>query len=196
MTPSIDASATDLVRYVQHGLDRAVTESQDDWRLPILITANEGRVVVLRSVDSSLGTWTFYTDRRTPKVSQLEECHGEASATFYHQKDRTQLRLKGIVTPQIDAERQRLWSALSVQQKSSYACTSAPGSVVLEPTDGLSQSWVDGNPTTSEVDFAFANFAVYTFQVTSTELLLLHRQGHRRCTWEGWGGANFAWLVP
>ena len=194
--PSHNAEATELIQYAQSALMRAANDSKDSWRLPILITANEGRVVVLRAVDEVSGAWTFYTDRRTPKVAQLLASAGECSATFYHQEDRTQLRLEGIAIAESEAERLKIWSGLNARQKSSYAASIQPGSKIEKPSDGLSRTWSAGNPTSEEEESAFGNFVVYTFQIKQAELLLLFREGHRRCSWEGWTGDNFSWLVP
>jgi pyridoxine/pyridoxamine 5'-phosphate oxidase len=194
MIPSINASAEDLVRYVQHGLTRAASKPMGAWRLPTLITAKEGRIVVLRGVEP--GAWTFYTDKRTPKVTQLKASKGEAAATFYDQDDRSQLRLRGEVVAKGEADRHAIWKELSVGQKSSYAASVAPGSALSTPSNGLSKTWSKGEPTSDEVEVAFKNFAAYSFKISEVELLLLHREGHRRCAWNGWNGENFTWLVP
>lgn len=196
MAPSINATASELIQYVKAGLRRAVADARHPWRLPVLITSKEGRIVVLRGIDNEGGAWRFFTDRRTPKVEQLAAESDVAAATFYHPKERTQVRLKGIATQMDETSRNQYWATLGTGQRSSYGAFSTPGSTLTGPGDGLSETWTRGQPTKEEEQLAFKNFAVFSFQIQEVELLLLHREGHRRCRWEGWKGSNFRWLVP
>jgi len=196
MAPSINASSTDLVQYVKSSLCIAAANARHPWHWPVLITSNQGRVVVLRGVDSEEGSWIFYTDLRTPKVQQLVVNANEATATFYHPKERAQLRLRGKVNQLDEAIHTRYWDMLDIGQKSSYGAFSAPGSVIESPSSGLSENWLKNQPTAKEEDEAFKNFAIFSFKIEEVELLLLLRDGHRRSSWEGWGGDNFKWLIP
>jgi len=196
MASFANPTSSDLVLYVNNGLQSAFENAHHPWRLPTLITQNEGRIVVLRYFNSEKGCWYFFTDRRTPKVSQLIESGGKAAATFYHPSDRSQLRLQGISRMVDEEQRSRFWSKLSAHQKSSYAASLTPGTIIDSADDGLSTTWKQGSPLAKEEKASFKNFCVYSFEIRQTDLLLLQKNGHRRCKWEGLDGKNFQWLVP
>ncbi|MFK8056754.1 MAG: hypothetical protein AB8F78_11595 [Saprospiraceae bacterium] len=196
MALSIQATANELIQYVQQGFWDAAADGRHPWRLPVLITANEGRIVVLRGIDAERGSWMFFTDVRTPKAEQIRAKKGQVAATVYHPVDRSQVRLKGITTLLAHDKRRSLWEKLSISQKSSYGASVSPGTELEAAGDGLSETWTKGNPSKAELDEAFVNFGAYTFEISEVELLVLHSEGHRRCRWEGWKGDNFKWLVP
>lgn len=196
MASYANATSSDLIQYVNRGLQKALADTRDPWRLPVLITLNEGRIVVLRDFDSKTGCWYFYTDRRTPKVSELAENGSKAAAIFYHPGDRSQLRVKGSARRVNEKQRLAFWDELSLGQKSSYAVTLTPGTAILTADDGLSTTWKEGCPSAQEEKTAFENFDAYAFEIEQTELLLLQRGGHLRCKWDGVTGNNFQWLVP
>jgi len=189
------AAAAKLFEVVKSGLAHA-NDYDHPWRLPVLITSNEGRIVVLRDIDMQSGVWTFFTDRRSKKVEQLMLLKGEASATFYDPAQQIQLRLFGRVTEADVKQRITYWSSLKISQQLSYATTDAPGSEMDGPGNGLSQRWTLGTPSEEELKVAFKHFAAFNFSIDEIEMLSLSRSQARRCKWSSWNGDDFKWLVP
>ena len=190
------ASAVELFDYMTNELNLAQHQADHPWRLPVLITSNEGRVVVLRQVNTIDGYWTFYTDRRSSKVTQLKESVGVASATFYHVHQKIQVRMKGAISEVDKGQHTVHWNSLQPYQQLSYATIKAPGTELEKPGSGLSENWSNHTPSRIELKEAFKNFGVYTFKIDKTELLLLNRTGARRCLFKQWNPEDYSWLVP
>lgn len=87
------------------------------------------RTVVLREVSEDLRL-TFYTDNRSPKMTEIQQ-NDSVSALFYHPEKNWQLRIKG--NAEIEGNRVLLddiWENLPQHSKKDYTTATAPGSLL------------------------------------------------------------------
>jgi len=196
MAPKTDAPAAELFDYLKNELSLAQHNTDHPWRLPVLITSNKGRVVVLRGINTQEGFCYFYTDRRSAKLSQLAKSNGRASITFYQAKHHSQVRMEGTILEGSGKEKSVHWNELRLNQKSSYATDLPPGAELTRPGNGLSKNWMNKTPSSTELTDAFKNFAVLKFKIETIELLLINRRETCRCLWKSWNAEDYSWLVP
>ena len=180
--------------YIAGNLRRAVKDGKHAWHWPVLSTASECRVVVLRGVSIEPARWRFYTDARSEKMTYID-AGARVGACFYHPRHRTQLRLHGdpkVVTS--EEERRKLWSEQSARSKRSYATRHAPGTLLETAGTGLSDRWEDGQPSVEEDEAAFAHFVVVDVLVDGIDFLQLGEHGQRRA--RGGRLEELRWVVP
>lgn len=155
-------------------LGRASQDRHHEWRTPVLATVDHdglvhARTVVLRRADTAGGLLCFYTDSRSPKVSQLRE-QPLAQLVFWSARLSWQLRVRArvdVLTHGPDVE--TLWQR--VQQSPSagdYLSVTAPG----EPFAADEATGLAGEPVVS--------FAVLRAKLLEMDWLELSRTGHRR----------------
>ena len=90
------------------------------------------RTVVLRKFlsDSSL---LFYTDARTPKVSEIKD-NSNVSALFYHPKKLMQIRVQGKAEIINDPKLLKsYWGSIPEKSRKDYITKSTPGSMIENP---------------------------------------------------------------
>jgi len=87
------------------------------------------RTIVVRDISKDL-TVIFYTDKRSKKVTHIQE-NNKVSLLFYHPEKSTQLKIEGIATliknPDILEEH---WSNISERSKKDYITSKAPGTEI------------------------------------------------------------------
>jgi len=169
-------------------LGRASQDRHHAWRTPVLATAGSdgtvnARTVVLRDVDVAQQMLRIYTDRRSPKVSELAT-EPDALFVFWSTRLSWQLRVRVAMStqtagPLVEAH----WQG--VQQSAAAADylvgAAAPGTPCPEAQSASTA------PHTNH------NFALLSAQVREIDWLELGRTGHRRArlladTWQ--------WLTP
>ena len=175
------------------GLAKAVDQVNHPWRFPALGTQGlDGpnvRTMVLRSADAAARQLTAQTDIRSAKVSVFRK-DPRVAWHFFDPQTKVQVRAHGRVTVHHDNKVTRAaWAAVPEANKRNYAMTSAPGSLINDPSLGQAPA---GDETA-----AYANFAVLSSEITFVDWLQLGDGWHRRVqfTWTGsdWRGA---WVAP
>jgi hypothetical protein len=168
-------------------LGRAALDRHHEWRTPVLATlAADGepdaRTVVLREVDSAAQRLVIYTDARASKVQQLK-ARPSATLVLWSRRLGWQLRLRvhGEVLTDGLAVTSRWASLRATPAARDYLSPLAPGAAL--PTDGGPQPAEDR-----------AHFALIEARVQHIDWLELHRDGHRRASFDGDGAGQ--WLNP
>jgi general stress protein 26 len=141
------------------------------------------RTIVIRDVSKDLMI-TFYTDKRSKKVTHIQE-NNKVSLLFYHPEKSIQLKIEGIASliknPNILEEH---WTMVSERSKKDYTTTRAPGS-------GITNS--DGIEYLNETH----HFCMISIQPKKIEYLKLNADKHTRIRYssemEKWHGE---FLVP
>ncbi|GAB2499450.1 pyridoxamine 5'-phosphate oxidase family protein [Arenimonas alkanexedens] len=151
----------------------------------------QARYAVLRAVDPDAATVAFHTDRRSPKLAQLQADPRLAWCFFGH---REQLRLQGRVVLHLDdAEADAAWAACGRAARATYAVPLAPGTALADPADGDRPTTADAASLTA----ARGHFALVRLHLDALDWLSLAASGHRRAgfrpehgRWQG------SWLSP
>lgn len=175
---------TELPGVIWRELELAARTPGHSWRTPLLATAAadgtpNARIVILRRASAHDQVLDFYTDRRSPKVRELQ-AQPQARLVFWNHARQWQLRVlvRAVVAdrgPVVD----ELWARIgNTPAASDYMSVRAPGDSV-DPQD-----FPDG----------YLNyFALVRCSVVSMDWLELARTGHRRALLD----ANHAtWVQP
>lgn len=189
--PSPDSAAIPLLDDARALLRSAPGNSSAAFRYPVLATPDgaggaDARILVLRSFD--LDTWHagLFTDRRSPKMGEIEN-PGPGALVFYDHGAALQVRMRGNLVQTADtAARDAAWRALPDSNRRNYRTTEPPGFPLPAPGDGL------GGLTDTD---AFDNFAMLTFLTESVDILRLSATGNRRYRFAPATGTG-SWLVP
>jgi hypothetical protein len=184
MTPATRLESLPLIETVcWQELAEAATDRQHEWRTMALATVDrtqaEVRSVVLRDVDIAMRRLVFFTDSRSPKVTQLGE-RPRASLLLWSQRLSWQLRLRADLEVQVDGlEVSSRWARLKLSPAAQdYLSPLTPGTPI--------ERW--------ELDRASReHFAVVFANVIEIDWLELHADGHRRARFDAEGGT---WLAP
>jgi pyridoxamine 5'-phosphate oxidase len=136
------------------------------------------RTVVLRATSSDL-LLTFYTDKRSKKITHIKE-NKKVSLLFYNPKKLLQVRIEGVATILTDKSKlDEVWKNIQENSKKEYSIASEPGSTISNP-DNL--DYLDG----------INHFCMVQIEPFKIEYLKLRRPNHLRIrfwreikTWEG-----------
>ena len=172
-------------------LGRASLDRHHEWRTPVLASTGadglpDARTVVLRQVDAGGGRLTFYTDSRSPKVTQLQT-QASAVLVFWSARLSWQLRVRvtcSVITsgPELEA----LWQGVNQSAAAGdYLSPLAPGAVLRQ--GGAADAETVNAPVPAH------SFALLRAQVLQMDWLELSREGHRRAQL---GATTWAWLTP
>jgi len=177
----------EIRQHIWKELGRASKDRHHAWRTPVLATVSgEGevnaRTVVLREVDVDQHMLRFYTDRRSPKVSELLQ-ERNALIVFWSTRLNWQLRIRVNISVETDGpEVQALWQRLKNSPSASdYLGLSAPGSSLQEAY------------STSQKPDTVHHFALLSAHVQDLDWLELRRGGHRRARLHN---DTAQWLTP
>ena len=168
-------------------LERAVQDRHHEWRTPVLATVDtEGtpnaRTVVLRHADAQLQSLQFFTDGRSPKITELSH-QPTAMLVFWSKRLNWQLRVRVQIAvqttgPQVDA----VWERLSQSAAAGdYLSADAPGDELPE------------GETAPANTKGMHHLAILVAQVQEVDWLELRREGHRRAVF---GKDTWQWRVP
>lgn len=176
-------------------LVRATRDRHHVWRTPVLATTTpdgmpNARTVVLRkaSKDEGNGVLEIYTDRRSPKVAELNE-QPAACLVFWSSRLKWQLRLRVQVSIQTDGPYvESLWQTV----KQSRAAGDYLG--FLQPGEPVSVPLTETLANTTATDDEPENyFAVLTAQVVEIDWLELGLGQHRRARFTS---DRWQWVKP
>jgi pyridoxamine 5'-phosphate oxidase len=155
-------------------LQRASVDKHHEWRCPVLITNGldafpDGRTVILRAVDIANMQLHFYTDSRSPKITQLL-ANPHALLVFWSKRLNWQLRVKVEMQVITAGELlQATWQQVKQSPSANdYLGIAMPGT----PLNALSQ-----------IKQPYPHyFCMLNAQVISIDWLALNRSGHQRAT--------------
>ena len=156
---------------------RASVDKHHEWRCPILATKEDGygldaRVIILRAVDVDEKKLTFYTDSRSPKVSQLLG-NPDVVLVFWSKRLNWQLRVKATMEVTTEGSLvDKIWAIVKQSPTAKDYCSALiPGQMQQHlPLEVDKQS------------LEKPNFALLTARVISIDWLALNRSGHQRAT--------------
>ena len=169
-------------------LNSAPAEFSHPFRLFTLATTNpqnepEARMIVLRDFDSENMTLTFYCDKRSPKVFELQNTP-QCSMVFYHQELQIQLRIKAFAN--IIDDKEEHWSKISEYNKINYATTLSPGDAIEDYIAKKEEC----------EDLAYSNFCIVNCKIHSIDYLKLHKEYHKRIKFERKSDWQGQFIVP
>jgi hypothetical protein len=185
------------------GLVEAVTNGRHEWHLPVIASIGvdgspEARTVVLRSVDPETRTLTFNTDRRSPKIREIE-ASGRLAWAFYERSSKTQVRLSGITTVHAtDDVADAGWARTTLSSRRCYLAPHAPSGILDDWHPNLPDGLHASRPDAAMSEAGRENFALVRTRVDRLERLELHHDGHLRAVWR-WDdedGVEARWLAP
>jgi len=161
---------TDAFEQLKTELFNGIYKKGHPFRYFTLATINDGkpkqRTVVLRKIAADL-KFTFYTDFRSPKITQLQT-NQNVSMLFYHSKKQIQLKIEGKATIIDDKEEiNKYWHGIPTHARKDYTTNKAPGSTI-ENTNAISY-----------LDQAH-NFCIVEIEAESIEYLKLQQPKHER----------------
>lgn len=168
----------------------AVDHPGSPWRTGVLATAGpqgpNARTVVLRAVGASPPSLTFHTDRRTPKMAELD---ADPSLCWVVWDPSTRLQLRAWARAGIDVSppgREAVWSALHPGQRKAYLTAQAPGLSMPRP-----------EPDRLDGDSGPMHLAILRCAVDRVDVLWLARGDHVRARGE-WVDGDWAatWVTP
>ena len=153
--------------------------------------APQVRTVVNRGFDPQARALRFHTDRRSPKIAELE-ADPRCTVHIYDRWAKIQLRLDTMATVHRDGPvREAAWAATRDFSRICYRVVPAPGDTADLPGE---VAFTTGETT----DEGEENFVAVTLHVRALEWLYLAHQGHRRARYE-WadnGALTRYWRVP
>lgn len=191
----------EILQQTWHLLIRGANQKKDPLHLATIGTTNQEiaqiRTVVLRKTDRAKRLLYFYTDFRSEKIQQLTT-NPTLSWLFYHPKKNIQIRAYGSATihhqDELTLER---WQTLPSYGRKTYGTQQAPSTPLPYADDDLPNLWKVSEIDLAKTEYAYANFAVVTCEITRLEWLHLQQSGHRRVLFEfveeEWKGQ---WVVP
>lgn len=128
---------TDFLEEIREELQKVTEEKDHPFRFFTLATVGLDQVarlrtVVLRNVSKNLRL-TFYTDKRSKKITHIKE-NKRVSLLLYHPSKLLQLKIEGTATYHDDkATKERYWSGLDPYAKKQYTTSRSPGSNLTDP---------------------------------------------------------------
>jgi pyridoxine/pyridoxamine 5'-phosphate oxidase len=178
-----------------------VAHARDPFHTPTVGTVREGspviRTVVLRYLDANEGVIGFNTDRRSPKLVDLETTP-ELAWHLYDRARKLQIRLRGVSTVHVDDDvADRAWDAVTPLGRRCYGQSLQPGTSSDDPQVPLPslESLEDGDPLV--LAQCRENFSVVRCRVTDIDWLYLEFRGHQRARFtrveSEWQGR---WIAP
>lgn len=180
---------TTIFKKLIQELKLGVNEKNHPFRFFTLATCDENnvpqaRTVVLRDVNED-GSISFYTDKRSQKVTQLQN-NPKVSLLFYHPEKLLQLKINGEAAFETNtAVLETTFTSLYEKSKNDYTTLKPPGSSI-------------SNATQVEYLTVENYFCKITIAPTTIEYLRLKRPNHLRVRFnkknqEEWEGT---FLVP
>jgi hypothetical protein len=157
-------------------LERACNDRQHGWRTPVLASTDpqgvpNARTVVLREADAAQQQLVFFTDRRSPKVHELQ-MQPHAMLVFWCAQLQWQLRVNVDFALLTEGERvDRAWARLQRSAAAGdYLQARAPGSLLNTETTGKGQ----------EKQLTAHQLCIMVATVQQSDWLALSPTGHRR----------------
>lgn len=179
-----DVDASEVLHSIWSELSEATEDRNHAWRTPVLATVGpdgspQARTVVLRRADRSSSTLQCYTDRRSPKVIQLNHTPSGV-LVFWSKPLRWQLRVQAhFVADSTGDAMHAAWNEVrDTAAANDYLAPAAPGDPASDAPNLHLQSH---------------QLAVLTGRVMSIDWLELGREAHRRAVFDADG---VRWITP
>ena len=184
-------------------LINGVKDRMSDFHYTVLSTVNEknkpdARTVILRDFNVDSMTLRIHSDLRAKKNSHIKK-NKNVILTFYDNKEKIQLRLRGEAL--IKESYEKAWKGLSNSSKRCYLVEQTPGIESIKPTSGLPEKYIKFSPNDQESKNGLQNFSLVLIIINQIEWLYLASQGHRRAIFSLDRKkkdilVNSQWLVP
>lgn len=152
------------------------------------------RTVVIRNVDVAARTLAFHTDRRSPKVKELQS-DPRVTVVGYDMEAGQQVRIEGAARLHIaDSEALAAWGESRAEARVGYRRQNAPGEALADPKMGDAQA---DALTPADQTLGFDRFCWVVIQATKVDWLSLSSPDHRRSI-HRWNGADWdsSWVAP
>lgn len=201
MTDWNHASLEELPSLIWNALGSAAADGSHPFRFAAVATGSPAacalRTVVLREVHAERRQLVFFTDVRSPKISELRAAP-RLAWLFYDAAERVQVR--ATATARIhhnDEIAARGWEQTPVTGRLNYSTVDAPGTALDGWADSLPAELRVAAPDERNTMAGRGNFAVVATVVDRLDWLWLNPAGHRRAEWT-WDGTRFGgrWITP
>lgn len=154
----------------------------------------EARYVVLRRAEREATRLAFHSDRRSPKIGQLQN-DPRASWCFFGEG--VQLRLSGLAAPLFEGERvDAAWQRTSAFGRRCYTVVNAPGRELEEAGSGLPGDALRPGLEPALNEIGREHFCLVEFALERIDWLHLAHSGHRRAQFEAVDGWRGRWVQP
>ena len=179
-------------------LNKATKVSKHDYHTFTFATVDfnkpQQRTVVLRSFDKRKNEIAFHSDRRSPKLNQIQlNCN--VSALFYDKVRKVQLRIIGKAgTTKDDRELKKIWRLMKSDSKLCYMGPFSPSKKLdyFQPNLPIHDA---KNIDVESNEFGFRNFCRIKIKMKSIEWLRLSYEGHKRILFHFTTKAQPQWLA-
>jgi pyridoxamine 5'-phosphate oxidase len=152
------------------------------------------RTVVLRGADREMRRLRVHTDRRSPKVAEIER-DPRVELCAYDPGAKIQIRARGAMTlHRGDAMALDAWAATQPFSRVCYRAAHGPGAPLTDPAEGDPD---DAAKDPADADAGFETFTVLALTVDRLDWLYLAARGHRRAVFDWEDGAwRGRWAAP
>ncbi|MCA9080252.1 MAG: pyridoxamine 5'-phosphate oxidase family protein [Planctomycetaceae bacterium] len=199
--PSTVPTLAEIWEQIWEQLSVACDRVNHPWGCAVLSNCTEdgpaARTVVLRRL-SRLERWLFaHTDRRSPKVSQLQR-FPKAVWTFYDSTSREQLVVASTIQVLTSGEQfERCWHESRPESLHCYLGPYAPGTIASQAESNMPQGlpWLAQSP--EQLQMGRDNFAALHATIYAIDWLRLSSGGNLRAHWD-WQGDDWVghWRAP
>ena len=179
-------------------LNKATKVAKHDYHTFTFATVDfnkpQQRTVVLRSFDKRKNEIAFHSDRRSPKLNQIQlNCN--VSALFYDKVRKVQLRIIGKAgTTKDDRELKKIWRLMKSDSKLCYMGPFSPSKKLdyFQPNLPIHDA---NNIDVESNEFGFRNFCRIKIKMKSIEWLRLSYEGHKRVLFHFTTKAQPQWIA-
>ena len=172
-------------------LVRGKVDRKHAFRYVILTTVGtdnwpNARTVVLRDVNMQKSCLIIFTDKRSPKVEEIQ-ANNKVSLLFYNDKRKMQLRISATAT--LNSENlvaKKYFELIKQTDLKDYRTKAAPGKILQK-----------NQPEYLDKEMALNHFTVVQLSISRIDFLQLSKDGHQRILFtksnDEWQSTN---LVP
>ena len=164
-------------------LNDGVRKSKHQFHLFTIATIDENkpeqRTVVLRGVNKERSSIYFHTDKRSPKLKNIES-NNMVSALFYDSSRRVQLRINCFAyIEKSEKALIKIWNSMRAQSKLCYMGPFKPSEQIENFTPNLPR-FSEKEITKKDEYLGLSRFCRVRLKVNELELLKLNYKGHKR----------------
>ena len=160
----------------------------------VLKNSPNSRTVILRDFDENKPAIWFHSDRRSKKISHLEE-NENVSALFYDKSRKVQLRINGIADIEEDIEHnKKIWDSMKPESKLCYMGPYAPSQKIsqFEPNT-LEKSAHDLDK--EDEHLGLSRFCRIRITIKKLDWLKLDYKGHQRLEFKFGKRTKTQWIA-
>ena len=160
----------------------------------VLKNSPNSRTVILRDFDENKPAIWFHSDRRSKKISHLEE-NENVSALFYDKSRKVQLRINGIADIEEDIEHnKKIWDSMRPESKLCYMGPYAPSQKIsqFEPNT-LEKSAHDLDK--EDEHLGLSRFCRIRITIKKLDWLKLDYKGHQRLEFKFGKRTKTQWIA-